>query len=225
MNRFTTPMLCAAALLTACDRDSDRAASTGPLFARDAGPAGFVTSETPQAYAVAPGGTVTPIITVGDRLPSGYVFPPIPDGLGAYQDGQDLIVYANHELTAGGVTDQSGAAQFRNARVSRLVIDRASLAVRDATLVLDGTEQYVRLCSATWVGAAEGFPSGYFLTGEESSGGAHDGAQLGSCSRGSTTPPGGPSSTCTWRRRRPTCSRAPERCTCSSRPRRHTRDS
>jgi len=40
--------------------------------------------------------------------------------------------------------------------VSRLVIDRTSLAVKDATYVLDGSEQYVRLCSATWVGAAEG---------------------------------------------------------------------
>jgi secreted PhoX family phosphatase len=34
------------------------------------------------------------------------------------------------------------------------------------------------LCSATWVDAEQGFPSGFFLTGEESSGGVHDGIQL-----------------------------------------------
>jgi hypothetical protein len=177
MKRFPTHFLAMTALLAGCERGDAPALTALPL-AQTVAPAGFTTSATPQAYAVAPSATVTPIITAGDRLPSGYVFAPIPDGLGAYQDGQDLIVYANHELTAGGVRDESGGVQFRNARVSRLVLDRVSLAVKDATLVLDGSEQYVRLCSATWVGAAEGFPSGFFLTGEESSGGAHDGIQL-----------------------------------------------
>jgi hypothetical protein len=178
MKRFHTHFLALAALIGGCDRGDAPAAPTALPLAHTVATAGFTTSATPQAYALTPNGTVTPIITVGDRLPSGYVFAPIPDGLGAYQDGQDLIVYANHELTAGGVRDETGGSQFRNARVSRLVIDRTSLAVKDATLVLDGSEQYVRLCSATWVGAAEGFPSGFFLTGEESSGGAHDGIQL-----------------------------------------------
>ena len=178
MKQLPIPCFAIAALLAGCDRGDAPAALTASPLAQTVASAGFTTSATPQAYALTPNGTVTPIITVGDRLPSGFVFAPIPDGLGAYEDGQDLIVYANHELTAGGVRDASGGVQFRNARVSRLVIDRASLAVKDATLVLDGSEQYVRLCSATWVGAAEGFPSGFFLTGEESSGGAHDGVQL-----------------------------------------------
>jgi hypothetical protein len=178
MKRFPTPLVAIVALLAGCDRGNPPAALTALPLAQTVASAGFTTSAPPQAYALTPSGTVTPIITVGDQLPSGYVFAPIPDGLGAYKDGPDLIVYANHELTAGGVRDQSGGVQFRNARVSRLVIDRASLAVKDATLVLDGSEQYVRLCSATWVGAAQGFPSGFFLTGEESSGGAHDGIQL-----------------------------------------------
>src|SRR5213593_2093071 len=143
MQRFTTPFLTAAALLAGCDPHAERPAPTAPRFSQAAAPssAGFVTSQAPQAHAVAPSAAVQPIITVGDRLPSGYVFAPIPDGLGAYSEGGDLVVYANHELTAGGVRDQSGGVQFRNARVSRLVIDRASLAVKDATLVVDGTEQ------------------------------------------------------------------------------------
>jgi len=254
MKRFPTHFLALTVLLAGCERGEAPALTALPL-AQTVVPAGFTTSATPQAYAVALNATVTPIITAGDRLPSGYVFAPIPDGLGAYQDGQDLIVYANHELTAGGVRDESGGVQFRNARVSRLVLDRASLAVKDATLVLDGSEQYVRLCSATWVGAAEGFPSGFFLTGEESSGGAHDGIQLaigrdgqhhelpwlGRYSHenliaipgfpgkvvlaGSTTRPAGPSSTSTWRPRRPTSSPAPAPYMCSSRLKRRTRGS
>src|ERR1041385_6769639 len=154
MKRFTPLFLCAAAMALGCDR-RDPALATAPSLERAAqATAGFLTTEAPQPRAPPPAAHVPPIIPVGDRLPNGYVFPPIPDGLGAYQDAGDLIVYSNHELTAGGVRDASGGAQFRNARVSRLVIDPASLAVKDATLVLDGSEQYARLCSATWVGAA-----------------------------------------------------------------------
>ena len=137
------------------------------------------TSAPAQAYALGPAASVTPIITSGDAVgAAGYVFGPTPDGLGAYADGASLIVYANHELSSGGVPRAGGGADWQFARVSRLVIDPSTLAVTDATYVLEGSGQYQRLCSATWVGAEQGFPSGYFLTGEESSGGAHDGVQL-----------------------------------------------
>ncbi|MGH7547677.1 MAG: hypothetical protein ACREMM_05855 [Gemmatimonadales bacterium] len=180
MRHFNPLTLCAVAVLASCDRATPRPAPTAPLSAPAAtmSAAGFTTSAAPQAYALVRRAKVRPIITVGDRLPSGYVFAPIPDGLGAYGEGVDLVVYANHELSAGGVQDVNGVPQYRFARVSRLVIDPATLAVNDATYVLDGSELYQRLCSATWVDAAEGFPSGYFLTGEESTGGAHDGMQL-----------------------------------------------
>jgi len=179
MRHYNPLTLCAVAVLASCDQ-APRAAPTAPPSARAAtlSPAGFTTSAGPQAYALVRSARVRPIITVGDRLPSGYVFAPIPDGLGAYPEDGDLVVYANHELSASGVRDVSGNPQYQFARVSRLVIDRATLAVKDATYVLDGSELYQRLCSATWVGAGEGFPSGYFLTGEEATGGAHDGMQL-----------------------------------------------
>jgi hypothetical protein len=137
------------------------------------------TSAPAQAFAVVPSATVTPIVSTGDAVgDAGYVFAPIPDGLGAYGDGKDVVVYANHELASGGVRRSDGSQAYRFARVSRLVIDPQTLAVKDATYVLDGSEQYQRLCSATFIGGPEGFPSGYFFTGEENTGGAHDGIQL-----------------------------------------------
>jgi hypothetical protein len=150
--------LAITALVAGCDRGDAPALTALPL-AQAVAPAGFITSATPQAYVVAPSATVTPIITVGDHLPSGYVFAPIPDGLGAYQDGQDLIVYANHELTAAGIRDESGGAQFQNARVSRLVLDRASLAVKDATLPWLGRYAHENLV------ATPGFPGKVALAG------------------------------------------------------------
>jgi hypothetical protein len=170
MQRIIAVALCAA-LASSCDQ-AEKAAPLAPSFERTS------TASAPQAAPLVPQASLVPIITVGDRLASGFVFPPIPDGLGAYRDGANWIVYANHELSSAGVRDQNGGAQFRNARVSRLVIDPQTLAVTDATSVVDGSEQYQRLCASTWVGAAEGFPSGYFLTGEESVGGVHDGIQL-----------------------------------------------
>jgi len=141
--------------------------------------AGPSTSEPAQAFAIVPSARVIPIITSGDAIGSaGYVFGPVPDGLGGYSDGQNLVLYANHELTSGGIRKTDGTSDWKFARVSRLVIDTRTLAVSDATYVVDGSGQYQRFCSATWVGAAEGFPSGYFFTGEENSGGAHDGIQL-----------------------------------------------
>lgn len=141
--------------------------------------ASILTSQPAQAMLIGGvQGEIRPILTVGDPLPNGSVWAPIPDGLGGYLSGSDLILYSNHELSNSGVKDVNGVTQFAYSRVSRLVLDRRTLAVKDASYVIDGSEQYLRLCSATWVGAKEGFPSGYFFTGEESVGGVHDGMQL-----------------------------------------------
>jgi hypothetical protein len=162
--------------LLACDA-TDR--PTAAPLPQAASRASVLTSQPAQAR-LAPGvrGSLTPLLSVGDTLPDGSAWAPIPDGLGAYADWRNLVLYANHELSASGVKDQSGASQFQFARVSRLVLDRRTLAVKDASYVVNGSEQYSRLCSATWVGYEEGFPSGYFLTGEEQTGGVHDGIQL-----------------------------------------------
>jgi hypothetical protein len=163
------------AVLAACDGTEQAAGGTARLDAKLAPPVGFVTSQPAQARALSPAATLKPIITVGDPIPGQEsnpdpeqrVWGPIPDGLGAYAEGTDLVVFANHEIGAGGV----GGA-FRYARVSRLVLDAASLGVKGGSYPVGPWKGGIfatleRLCSATFAGAAEGFLPGWFLTGEE----------------------------------------------------------
>lgn len=180
MQRLTQfSLLAAVALAPACRDAATAAPISQQVFQAVSASLSGPTSAPAQAFAIVPAARVTPIITSGDAIGSaGYVYGPVPDGLGGYSDGESLVLYSNHELSAGGVRKTDGTSDWKFARVSRLVIDPRTLAVTDATYVLDAGGQYQRLCSATWVGAREGFPSGYFLTGEENSGGAHDGVQL-----------------------------------------------
>ncbi|MFL5542544.1 MAG: alkaline phosphatase PhoX, partial [Longimicrobiaceae bacterium] len=137
------------------------------------GERGFRTAQAALAVGVG-GAEVTPILTVGDTLPDGFVWAPVPDGLGGYLDGGRLVLFSNHELSALGVAGADGVARFRYARVSRLVLDPRSATVLGGSYAADSTAQYRSLCSATFAGAREGLPGGWFLTGEE----AADGRQL-----------------------------------------------
>jgi autotransporter-associated beta strand protein len=65
-------------------------------------------SQTSYLTPTAPGWSATAIMTVGDRvggLPAGYMFAGIPDGLGAYSNGDGtMTVLANHEIGATQAT-------------------------------------------------------------------------------------------------------------------------
>ena len=157
-----------AFVLLACACGGDGTGSTPP---------GFRTAQ--PALAVGLGGAeVQPILSVGDTLPDGFVWAPVPDGLGGYLDGRELVLFASHELGAGGVAAPDGTAKFANSRVSRLVLDPKSATVLGGSYVIDGSEGYRSFCSATYAGAHEGLPSGWFLTGEEAVGGPKDGMQV-----------------------------------------------
>lgn len=173
--RSLVPVAIGACVLAACDAGEQTTSASTTLDAKLAPPVGFVTSQPAQARALSPGASIKPIITVGDPIPGQEANPdpeqrvwgPIPDGLGAYQEGGDLVLFANHEIGAGGV---SGA--FRYARVSRLVLDAASVSVKGGRYVvgpwLGGVFATLeRLCSGTFAGPAEGFLPGWYLTGEE----------------------------------------------------------
>src|SRR3712207_3830069 len=59
-------------------------------------------STTAPAYVVPSlptGVVVRPILTVGERAPNGYRMVGFPDGLGALADGQNLVLFMNHELS------------------------------------------------------------------------------------------------------------------------------
>jgi Ca2+-binding RTX toxin-like protein len=130
-------------------------------------PIGPSTTTAPYLIANEPNVTITSIATVGDVLDTKsdgitpYRFVGIPDGMGAYDNGDGTItVLINHELRPDvGVVREHGAT---GAFVSRLVIDKTTLAVLDASDAIntvklwdDATESFVtstyaigRLCSA-----------------------------------------------------------------------------
>jgi hypothetical protein len=85
-------------------------------------------SKAPYLLSVAPGVKATSIISVGDMAENGYKMVGIPDGLGAYNNGDGTFtVLMNHELGADkGIARAHGAA---GAFVSKWVIDKSTLKV------------------------------------------------------------------------------------------------
>lgn len=142
---------------------------------------GFITDQPAQARALASRARVKPILTVGDPLPGQEsnadpeqrVWSPIPDGLGATSQEGSLVLFANHEITSGGVD-----GKFPYSRVSRLVLDPSTLEITSGSYAVTGKAAgflLQRLCSATFIGQDQGFGNGWFFTGEESTtGGAEE---------------------------------------------------
>jgi len=181
----------AASALLACDKQADTFSPTTPQF--DATPAGFVTSQPAQARLLAAQGRLKPILTVGDPIPGQEsnadpeqrVWAPNPDGLGAYQDGDKLVLFANHEISSSGVD-----GKFTYSKVSRLLLDPATLSVTGGFYPITGKAPgflFQRLCSATFAGPEVGLGEGWFLTGEESTSGGAEGMQLAVKRDGSET--------------------------------------
>ena len=180
----------AASSMLACDRELNTPSSPSSSATSERA-TGFVTSQPAQARALLPQARLKPIITVGDPIPGAAdadaeqrVWAAIPDGLGAYQDENDLVLFANHELTSGGVD-----GRFKNARISRLVLDPATLSVKSGSYAITGKADgflFQRLCSATFNGPDEGF-AGWFFTAEESITSTSGGMQLAVSRTGGVT--------------------------------------
>jgi hypothetical protein len=141
----------------------------GPQLAKY-GTEGFRTSQPAQAELLV-AGELLPLATSGDYMPgSGERLYGVPDGIGSFGQGRYMQSYMNHEI--------SGAA-----RVSKFTIDTETGAIIHHDYTVDGSEGYSRLCSASWNDAGDGFPGGYFFTGEEQD----DGRQLAIDRHGNVT--------------------------------------
>lgn len=121
-------------------------------------------SQTPYVIPSLPSVSVTSILTVGDAAGNGYKMVGIPDGLGAYDNGDHTFtVLMNHELgNTAGVTRAHGS---KGAFVSQWTIDKNTLQVVSGKDMIQnassvntwnstsntwqtGTTAFARLCSA-----------------------------------------------------------------------------
>jgi hypothetical protein len=149
------------------------AAITGPALAHHQ--SGFKTKQPSMLTPVLPGTTVTPLMTVGDRLRSGYRFEAIPDGISVRTRGHGRVdLFVNHETSKvpfpynpAAPTAANGENDFDNAQVSRLALNRWSAGVLSGSFAISSRLGYQRFCSnflATW---REGFDREILFTNEE----------------------------------------------------------
>jgi Bacterial protein of unknown function (DUF839) len=137
---------------------------------------GFKTSKPPMLTPVRAGVTVTPLMTVGDRLANGFRFEAIPDGISLRRhDRNRAEVFVNHEtgkvpfpFNRSNPNEANGENDFDNSQVSRLMLNRRTAGVLTGSFAITGSLGYQRFCSnylATW---REGFTREILLTNEES---------------------------------------------------------
>ena len=137
---------------------------------------GFKTEQPSMLTAARTGVEVTPLLTVGDVLSSGYRFEAIPDGISVRTRGQGRVdLFVNHETSkvpfpynATAPTAANGENDFDNAQVSRLILNQQSAGVLNGSFVIESSSGYQRFCSNYLATEKEGFDREIFLTNEES---------------------------------------------------------
>jgi hypothetical protein len=116
------------------------------------------------------GSTVKAIMSAGEIV-DGVRFQGIPDGIGIRPGptANTVDVYLAHEEST---VPFRGAADFQDASVNKLTLNTApgpdQGAVLAAEVAISADNGYLRFCSASMAGPAEGFSSYVYFTGEES---------------------------------------------------------
>ena len=137
---------------------------------------GFKTAQPSMLTPVKPGVKISPLLTVGDVLRSGYRFESIPDGISVNPRHHSRVeLFVNHETgkvpfpyNPANPTAANGENDFDNSQVSRLTLDRQSARVLRGSFAITSDLGYQRFCSnylATW---REGFDRKILFTNEES---------------------------------------------------------
>ena len=137
---------------------------------------GFKTGQPSMLSAVKPGVEITPLLTVGDVISSGYRFEAIPDGISVRTRGQGRVdLFVNHETSkvpfpynATAPTAANGENDFDNAQVSRLILNQHSAGVLNGSFVISSSSGYQRFCSNYLATKKEGFTKDILFTNEES---------------------------------------------------------
>jgi hypothetical protein len=141
-----------------------------------ANPGGFTTAQPSMLTPIREGVEITPLLTVGDVLPSGYRFEAIPDGISVRPRGPGRVdLFVNHETSkvpfpfvTAAPTAANGESDFDNAQVSRLLVNPISGGVLNGSFVIPSSDGFQRFCSNYLATAREGFDRDILFTNEES---------------------------------------------------------
>lgn len=136
---------------------------------------GFKTAQSSMLNGVMSGVQITPLLTVGDVLPSGFRFEAIPDGLAVRPRGQGRVdVFVNHETSKVPFpyntvtpTAANGENDLDNAQVSQLILNQHSAGVLNGSFAIASSAGYQRFCSSYLATSAEGFTRDILFTNEE----------------------------------------------------------
>jgi hypothetical protein len=136
---------------------------------------GFKTSQPAMLTAVMPGVQVTPILTVGDVLPSGFRFEAVPDGIALRTRGQGRVdLFINHETSkvpfpynTANPLATNGENDFDNAQVSQLILNQHSAGVLNGSFAISSSSGYQRFCSNYLATSKEGFDRDILFANEE----------------------------------------------------------
>jgi hypothetical protein len=139
-------------------------------------PRGFRTAQPSMLSAVKAGVAIRPLMTVGDRLASGYRFESIPDGISLRnRRNRRVDLFVNHETgkvpfpyNPAAPTEANGENDFDNSQVSRLTLNRRSRGVLRGSFAIPSRLGYQRFCSNYLATRKEGFSRPILLTNEES---------------------------------------------------------
>jgi hypothetical protein len=118
---------------------------------------------------------LTPLLTVGDTLGSGYRFEAIPDGVSVSTRGEGRVdLYVNHETSkvpfpyvTAAPTAANGEDDFDNAQVSHLILNQHSAGVLNGSFAIPSSAGYQRFCSNYLATSKEGFDRDILFTNEE----------------------------------------------------------
>jgi hypothetical protein len=136
---------------------------------------GFKTTQSAMLTPVMTGVQVTPLLTVGDVLPSGYRYEAIPDGISVRPRGQGRVdLFVNHETSKvpfpyviANPTASNSENDFDNAQVSHLILNQQSAGVLNGSFAVSSSSGYQRFCSNYLATSREGFSRDILFTNEE----------------------------------------------------------
>jgi Ca2+-binding RTX toxin-like protein len=111
------------------------------------------TTTDPYLLPLEPNIRLTSIVTSGDALPGDGVFGGVPDGIGAFDNGDGtMTILVNHELTSSeGLVRDHGS---KGAYIDRIVVDKATLTVVSADDLIQTVHLWNDATDSYYIGAA-----------------------------------------------------------------------